>query len=75
VVVSGFIGWILWAWVNATRGVARTAPLLYGVPPVAGVVAWLMVGEAYTGIKLFGAALALAGVAWTQLGGGRSDAS
>ena len=32
----------------------------------AGVVAWLTVGEAYTGTKLLGAALALAGVAWTQ---------
>ncbi len=66
VLVSGFFGWILWGWVNAMRGVARTAPLLYLVPPVAGVVAWLTVGEAYTGVKLLGAALALAGVAWTQ---------
>ncbi len=66
VIVSGFVGWILWAWVNAVRGVARTAPLLYLVPPVAGVIAWLTVGEAYTGVKLLGAALALAGVAWTQ---------
>ena len=66
VLVSGFFGWILWGWVNAMRGVARTAPLLYLVPPVAGVVAWLTVGEAYTGTKLLGAALALAGVAWTQ---------
>lgn len=66
VLVSGFLGWILWGWVNAVRGVASTAPLLYLVPPVAGVVAWLTVGEAYTGVKLLGAALALAGVAWTQ---------
>lgn len=66
VLVSGFFGWILWTWANAVRGVARTAPLLYLVPPVAGVIAWLTVGEAYTGVKLLGAALALAGVAWTQ---------
>lgn len=66
VLVSGFLGWILWGWVNAARGVARTAPLLYLVPPVAGAIAWWTVGEAYTGVKVLGAALALAGVAWTQ---------
>ena len=67
VLISAFLGWMLWGWVNAVRGVARTAPLLYGVPPVAGVVAWLTVGEGYGGLKLAGAALALGGVAWTQL--------
>jgi drug/metabolite transporter (DMT)-like permease len=75
VLVSAFVGWMLWGWVNAVRGVARTAPLLYLVPPVAGVVAWLTVGEAYSGLKLGGAALALAGVAWTQFGAGRAAAA
>lgn len=73
VLVSGFFGWILWGWVNAARGVARTAPLLYLVPPVAGVIAWLTVGEAYTGVKLLGAAFALAGVAWTQFAPARAQ--
>lgn len=68
VLVAAFLGWILWGWINAVRGVARTAPLLYLVPPVAGLVAWLTVGESYGGVKLLGAALALGGVAWTQLG-------
>ena len=67
VLVSAFLGWMLWGWINAVRGVARTAPLLYGVPPVAGLVAWLTVGEGFGGLKLAGAALALGGVAWTQL--------
>lgn len=66
VVVSGFTGWILWAWVNAARGVARTAPLLYLVPPVAGAIAWFTVGEDYSFVKIAGAVLALMGVAWTQ---------
>lgn len=65
--VSAFLGWMLWGWVNAVRGVARTAPLLYGVPPVAGLVAWLTVSECYGGPKLAGAALVRGGVAWTQL--------
>ena len=67
VLISAFLGWMLWGWVNAVRGVARTAPLMYGVPPVAGLVAWFTVGEGYGGLKLAGAALALGGVAWTQL--------
>ncbi len=65
--ISAFAGWLIWGWVNAVRGVARTAPLMYGIPPAAGVVAWFVAGEGFGGLKLAGAALALAGVAWTQL--------
>jgi drug/metabolite transporter (DMT)-like permease len=66
VIVSAFVGWIVWGWVNGMRGVARTAPLLYLMPPVAGVVAWLATGEGYTLIKLAGAAVTLGGVALAQ---------
>lgn len=65
-VVSAFVGWLVWGWINAVRGVARTAPLMYLMPPVAGLVAWFATGESYTGIKLAGAALTLAGVAVAQ---------
>lgn len=70
IVLSAFIGWIVWGWVNAVRGVARTAPLVYLMPPVAGIVAWFATGETYTGIKLGGAALTLAGVAVAQFARG-----
>lgn len=66
VLMSAFLGWLVWGWINAVRGVARTAPLLYLMPPVAGLVAWLTTGEHYTAIKLAGAALALGGVALAQ---------
>ena len=66
VLVSAFLGWLVWGWINAVRGVARTAPLLYLMPPVAGLVAWFTTGEHYTAVKLAGAALALAGVALAQ---------
>jgi len=39
---------------------------MYLMPPVAGLVAWALTGERYTGIKLAGAALTLAGVAVAQ---------
>lgn len=66
VIVSAFIGWLVWGWINAVRGVARTAPFMYLMPPVAGVVAWLFAGEQFSPIKLLGAGLALAGVALAQ---------
>jgi drug/metabolite transporter (DMT)-like permease len=69
VVVVAFFGWMVWAWVNAERGVARTAPLMYLLPPVAGAVAWLAGGEVFSGAKLAGAAVALVGVALAQWAG------
>jgi drug/metabolite transporter (DMT)-like permease len=66
VFVSAFLGWLVWGWINAVRGVARTAPLMYLMPPVAGLVAWALTGERYTAIKLAGAAVTLAGVAMAQ---------
>jgi drug/metabolite transporter (DMT)-like permease len=51
VMVSAFMGWLVWGWVNSVRGVARTAPLMYLMPPVAGLVAWAYAGEHYTTIS------------------------
>ena len=69
-VVSSFFGWLGWTWVNAVRGVARSAPFAYLTPPIAGVVAWLTLGEAFTWMKLAGAAITMGGVAYAQLGRG-----
>jgi len=69
-VVSSFIGWLLWTWVNSVRGVARSAPFMYLMPPVAGVMAWLTLGETFTWLKIAGAAVTMAGVAYAQFGGG-----
>ena len=73
VVVSSFLGWLVWSWVNNVRGLARSAPLQYLMPPISGVVAWLMLGEQFTALKLAGAALTMAGVAWAQFGGRRVE--
>ena len=67
--VSAFFGWLVWVWVNAVRGVARSAPLMYLMPPISGVVAWLLLGEQFTALKLAGAALTMTGVAWAQYAG------
>jgi drug/metabolite transporter (DMT)-like permease len=69
-VVSSFFGWLCWAWVNSVRGVARSAPFMYLMPPVAGVMAWLTLGETFTWLKIAGAAVTMGGVAWAQFGAG-----
>jgi hypothetical protein len=43
------------------------------MPPVADLVASAVTGEGYTGTKLAGAALTLAGVAAAQYASGRPD--
>jgi drug/metabolite transporter (DMT)-like permease len=68
-IVSAFVGWLAWGWVNAVRGVGRTAPLMYLMPPVAGLVAWLSTDESFTAVKLAGAAVTLGGVALAQFAG------
>jgi drug/metabolite transporter (DMT)-like permease len=70
-VLSSFLGWLTWGWVNAVRGVARSAPFNYLMPPIAGLSAWLTLGEHFTWLKLAGAAVTMAGVAWAQFGSGR----
>lgn len=68
-VVCSFVGWLLWTWVNSVRGIARSAPFMYLMPPVAGVMAWLTLGETFTWLKISGAIITMAGVAWAQFGG------
>jgi drug/metabolite transporter (DMT)-like permease len=68
-VISSFLGWLAWTWVNTVRGVARSAPFMYLMPPIAGVMAWLTLGETFTWLKIAGAAVTMAGVAWAQFGG------
>jgi len=72
IVISSFFGWLMWTWVNSVRGVARSAPFTYLMPPIAGLVAWLTLGEVFTWLKLAGAVITMAGVAWAQFGGGRA---
>jgi drug/metabolite transporter (DMT)-like permease len=69
IMVSAFIGWLAWGWINNVRGVARTAPLMYLMPPMAGLFAWALSGEHYTWVKLAGAGVTLLGVALAQYAG------
>ncbi len=68
-VVSAFLGWLIWGWVNEQRGVARSAPLMYLMPLVAGVFAWWATGEHFGPVKLLAAAITVTGVALAQFWG------
>jgi drug/metabolite transporter (DMT)-like permease len=69
ILVSAFLGWLIWGWINIVRGVARTAPLMYLMPPMTGLFAWAWSGEHYTWIKIAGAGVILLGVALAQYAG------
>ena len=71
--VAAFLGWLVWAWVNQVRGVARSAPLQYLMPPIAALVSWLWLGEHFTWIKIGGAVIVMAGVAYAQFAGRRVE--
>ncbi|MFN5048390.1 DMT family transporter [Roseateles sp.] len=66
ILASGFAGWLAWGYVNERRGVARTAPLIYLMPPIAGLSAWLSTGESFSAVKLLAATITLGGVAMAQ---------
>jgi drug/metabolite transporter (DMT)-like permease len=69
ILVSAFIGWLAWGWINTVRGVARSAPLMYLMPPMAGLFAWALSGEHYSWAKIAGAGVTLLGVALAQYAG------
>jgi drug/metabolite transporter (DMT)-like permease len=66
--IASFFGWLIWGWLNEELGVPRCAPLLYLLPPVAGLISWFALGESFGPIKVAGAALAILGVAAAQFG-------
>lgn len=67
-VLGSFAGLLVWGWLTSVLGVARCAPLLYLLPLVAGVTAWLALGETFSTLKVVGAMVALLGVATAQFG-------
>jgi drug/metabolite transporter (DMT)-like permease len=47
---------------------------MYMMSPIAGLVSWITLGETFTWIKITGALVTMAGVAWAQFGGGQRPA-
>ncbi len=61
-VFSMLIGYTLWSWAIARRGVGRTAPYQYLVPILTGVISLLFLDEHFGVTKIFGAVLVLGGL-------------
>jgi drug/metabolite transporter (DMT)-like permease len=70
IVIPVYLAWGLWAWAAARTGVARTSVLMYLVPVIGGVTAWVVYGEGFDATKLGGAALILSGLALTRRAAG-----
>jgi len=62
VVFPVYFAWTVWSWVQSRVGVARPAAFMYLVPVIAGVVAFIVVGEGFGLLKVAGAVVVLAGL-------------
>jgi drug/metabolite transporter (DMT)-like permease len=56
------LGFVLWGYVTARLPIAAATSLLYLVPPVALLIAWVWLGEIPVVSELFGGAVVIAGV-------------
>lgn len=62
-VFSMLIGYTIWGWAIKRQGVGRTAPFLFLIPVITGVLSALILDESLAVFKLLGAGLVLVGVA------------
>jgi drug/metabolite transporter (DMT)-like permease len=65
------VAYLAWSWALARLSATQAASSLYALPALAIAIAWLWLGEVPRPLALAGGALALAGVAITQLAAGR----
>jgi drug/metabolite transporter (DMT)-like permease len=57
-----YVGYWIWNWAVARKGLAHASVYIYVDIVLTGVFAWLFLGERFSGIRLLGAAIILAGV-------------
>jgi drug/metabolite transporter (DMT)-like permease len=57
-----YVGYWIWNWAVARKGLAHASVYIFVDIVVTGVFAWLFLGERFTGLRLLGAAVILAGV-------------
>lgn len=61
-VLSMLVGYTIWGWAIRRQGVGRTAPFLFFIPVVTGILSALILDEALTIFKIIGAVFVLIGV-------------
>jgi len=57
-----YVGYWIWNWAVARKGLAHASVYIYVDIVLTGVFAWLFLGERFSGLRLVGAAIILAGV-------------
>jgi len=66
--ISMLLAYTIWGWAIERTGVGRTAPFLYLIPILTGVMSYFFLGESFNAIKLTGAAFVFAGVIVARTG-------
>lgn len=61
-VLPVFIGYWIWGWAIAKKGLAHASLFIFVDIVVSGVLSWLILGERFGPLRLLGAAIILAGV-------------
>lgn len=67
--MSMLVAYTIWGWAIERKGVARTVPYLYLVPPLTGGLAIVFLNERFGILKVAGAVLVLLGVGLARRGG------
>jgi drug/metabolite transporter (DMT)-like permease len=67
------LGFVLWGYAVGRLPVAAATALLYLVPPVAVLIAWLWLGELPLPVEVLGGGVVIAGVAVVSLRGGHRE--
>jgi drug/metabolite transporter (DMT)-like permease len=60
--VPGALGYLAWSYVLSRLPSSIAGSFLYLVPPVAALIAWLVLGEVPSAISMTGGALVIGGV-------------
>ena len=61
-IVPGALGYVTWSYVLSRMPAGRATSFLYLIPPLALVIAWVVLEERPAGLSLLGGAVALGGV-------------
>ena len=67
IVVPVFIAWSVWNWVLQRLQPTQVAPLLFAVPVISGLAAWLILDETIAPGQIAGTALVIIGLTLNQL--------